>query len=49
LLAILVTAALFLGVTLNNIYAIAIDTSPKAADMVDKLSEMMRYTMKETQ
>lgn len=39
----------FLFNTLNNIYAIAIDTSPKAADMVDKLSEMMRYTMKETQ
>lgn len=39
----------FLFNTLNNIYAIAIDTSPKAADMVDKLSEMMRYTMRETQ
>lgn len=39
----------FLFNTLNNIYAIAIDTSPKAADMVDKLSEMMRYTMKDTQ
>lgn len=39
----------FLFNTLNNIYAIAIDTSPRAADMVDKLSEMMRYTMKETQ
>jgi len=39
----------FLFNTLNNIYATAIDTSPKAADMVDKLSEMMRYTMKETQ
>ena len=25
------------------------DTSPKAADMVDKLSGMMRYTMKDTQ
>jgi LytS/YehU family sensor histidine kinase len=35
--------------TLNNIYATAMDTSPKAADMVDKLSEMMRYTMKDTQ
>jgi LytS/YehU family sensor histidine kinase len=34
---------------LNNIYATAIDTSPKTADMVDKLSEMMRYTMKDTQ
>lgn len=39
----------FLFNTLNNIYAIAIDTSPKAADMVDKLSEMMRYTMRDTQ
>ncbi|MFT3739734.1 MAG: sensor histidine kinase [Breznakibacter sp.] len=39
----------FLFNTLNNIYATAIDTSPKTADMVDKLSEMMRYTMKETQ
>lgn len=39
----------FLFNTLNNIYATAIDVSPKAADMVDKLSEMMRYTMKDTQ
>jgi sensor histidine kinase YesM len=39
----------FLFNTLNNIYATAIDTSPKAADMVDKLAEMMRYTMKDTQ
>lgn len=39
----------FLFNTLNNIYATAIDTSPKAADMVDRLSEMMRYTMKDTQ
>ncbi len=39
----------FLFNTLNNIYATAIDTSPRAADMVDKLSEMMRYTMKDTQ
>lgn len=39
----------FLFNTLNNIYATAIDTSPKAADMVDKLSVMMRYTMKNTQ
>lgn len=39
----------FLFNTLNNIYATAIETSPKAADMVDKLSEMMRYTMKDTQ
>lgn len=39
----------FLFNTLNNIYATAIDSAPKAADMVDKLSEMMRYTMKDTQ
>lgn len=39
----------FLFNTLNNIYGTAIDTSPKAADMVDKLAEMMRYTMKDTQ
>ena len=39
----------FLFNTLNNIYATAIDVSPRTADMVDKLSEMMRYTMKETQ
>lgn len=39
----------FLFNTLNNIYATAIDTAPNAADMVDKLSEMMRYTMKDTQ
>ena len=37
----------FLFNTLNNIYATAIDSSPKAADMVDKLSEMMRYTMRD--
>lgn len=39
----------FLFNTLNNIYATAIEGSPRAADMVDKLSEMMRYTMKEIQ
>jgi len=39
----------FLFNTLNNIYATAIDASPRTADMVDKLSGMMRYTMKETQ
>ncbi|MFT3980074.1 MAG: sensor histidine kinase [Ferruginibacter sp.] len=39
----------FLFNTLNNIYATAMDSSPRAADMVDKLSEMMRYTMKDTQ
>jgi len=39
----------FLFNTLNNIYATAFDSSPEAADMIDKLSEMMRYTMKDTQ
>lgn len=39
----------FLFNTLNSIYATAIDTSPQTADMIDKLSEMMRYTMKDTQ
>lgn len=39
----------FLFNTLNNIYASAIDTSPQTADMVEKLSEMMRYTLKNTQ
>ena len=39
----------FLFNTLNNIYATALDTAPRAADMIDKLSEMMRYTMKDTQ
>jgi hypothetical protein len=38
----------FLFNTLNNIYATAIDTSPKTADMIDRLSEMMRYSMKDT-
>jgi sensor histidine kinase YesM len=39
----------FLFNTLNSIYSTALETSPKSADMVDKLSEMMRYTMKEAQ
>jgi|SRR5690554_6122501 len=39
----------FLFNTLNNIYATAINSSEKTADMVEKLSEMMRYTMKDTQ
>jgi sensor histidine kinase YesM len=38
----------FLFNTLNNIYATALDTSPKSADMVEKLSAMMRYAMRET-
>jgi sensor histidine kinase YesM len=39
----------FLFNTLNSIYATAIDESPQTADMVDKLSEIMRYTMRDTQ
>lgn len=39
----------FLFNTLNNIYASSIEKAPKAADMVEKLAEMMRYTMKDTQ
>ncbi len=39
----------FLFNTLNSIYATALDSSPQAADMIDKLSEMMRYTTKKSQ
>jgi sensor histidine kinase YesM len=39
----------FLFNTLNNIYATTLDTSPRSASMIGKLSEMMRYAMKETQ
>lgn len=39
----------FLFNTLNSIYATAIDSSPQTAEMVEKLSEMMRYTMRDTQ
>lgn len=39
----------FLFNTLNNIYSSALGKSPITATMVDKLSEMMRYTMRETQ
>lgn len=39
----------FLFNTLNSIYATAIEKSPQTAEMVAKLSEMMRYTMSETQ
>ncbi|MEQ9307988.1 MAG: sensor histidine kinase [Balneolaceae bacterium] len=35
----------FLFNTLNSIYGLAIVKAPKAADMVGKLSEMMRYTL----
>lgn len=37
----------FLFNTLNNIYAVALENSPRAADMVEKLSDMMRYTMRD--
>jgi LytS/YehU family sensor histidine kinase len=39
----------FLFNTLNSIYATTLETSPASADMVEKLSNIMRYTMKETQ
>lgn len=39
----------FLFNTLNNIYATAYDESPKAAAMIEKLSEMMRYSMMDAQ
>lgn len=35
----------FLFNNLNSIYATVLDVSPKAAEMIEKLSEMMRYTM----
>lgn len=38
----------FLFNTLNSIYATTLITSPKSADMVERLSSMMRYTTKET-
>ncbi len=38
----------FLFNTLNNIYATTLDTSPIAADMIEKLSDMMRYAMTES-
>jgi LytS/YehU family sensor histidine kinase len=39
----------FLFNILNNIYSEAIDKSPRAADMIERLSGMMRYTLRETQ
>jgi LytS/YehU family sensor histidine kinase len=39
----------FLFNVLNSIYATAIEHSPEAADMIEKLSGMMRYSMRETQ
>jgi LytS/YehU family sensor histidine kinase len=38
----------FLFNTLNGIYAVAIDKAPLAADMIEKLSAMMRYTLHDT-
>ncbi len=39
----------FLFNVLNGIYSVTIGKAPKAADMVEKLSKMMRYTLHETQ
>ncbi len=39
----------FLFNTLNSIYSVTIGKAPKGAEMVNQLSEMMRYTLKETQ
>jgi hypothetical protein len=39
----------FLFNILNSIYSYTIIKAPDAADMVDKLATMMRYTLKETQ
>ncbi|MGL5890517.1 MAG: sensor histidine kinase [Bacteroidia bacterium] len=38
----------FLFNTLNGIYAVSIATSPRAAEMVEKLSGMMRYSLNHT-
>jgi LytS/YehU family sensor histidine kinase len=39
----------FLFNTLNSIYSVTIKKAPEAADMVEKLAEMMRFTLKESQ
>lgn len=39
----------FLFNTLNNIYATSLDKAPQTAKMIEMLSAMMRYTLKETQ
>ncbi len=39
----------FLFNTLNSIYSVTIKKAPEAADMVQKLAEMMRFTLKESQ
>lgn len=38
----------FLFNTLNGIYSTAIDKAPETADMIEKLSSMMRYTLHDT-
>jgi hypothetical protein len=38
----------FLFNTLNGIYAVTIIKAPKAAEMVEKLSDMMRYSLNQT-
>jgi hypothetical protein len=39
----------FLFNTLNSIYSVTIKKAPEAADMVEKLADMMRFTLKESQ
>lgn len=39
----------FLFNTLNSIYSVSLKEAPQAADMVSRLSEMMRYNMREAQ
>lgn len=39
----------FLFNTLNSIYSVAIGKAPEVAEMVEKLSSMMRYTLHDTQ
>lgn len=39
----------FLFNTLNSIYGVTIGKAPEAAEMVSQLSEMMRYTLRESQ
>lgn len=39
----------FLFNTLNSIYSVTITKAPEAADMVEKLADMMRFTLKESQ
>lgn len=39
----------FLFNTLNSIYAVTLKTEPQGAEMISRLSEIMRYNMKEAQ